>query len=313
MRLIKCFSQILLFLFLSMTISQGAFAQVERLYEAEEIAAGKKTAMIIERRYGLNKDKALQQKVSAIGNRLAKFSSKPDLPYSFKVLNSRQVNAIACPGGFIYLHKGLIDKMSSDDELVGAIAHELAHIALNHTMNTLEKKNKEYYHQEEFEADAEGFKMAYRAGYNPYGIFVTISKLNKAGKNSKHPQPEERIVRLSLIAKEAGIEPLVKKTAENGVFVFLHEDSRQILISNGFAGYTSEQRGWLLAGRIFLLKQVVEEKIDKNKLNIRVDNAESVLFYGDTYLYKLSAKEMEKENLSVLKQDIFAFLKDYKY
>ena len=77
----------------------------------QEIEIGKGVANDLEKKYGLVNDPALQARVARLGASIVAVSDRKDLPYTFKVLNSKEVNALAVPGGYIYLFKGLIDYM----------------------------------------------------------------------------------------------------------------------------------------------------------------------------------------------------------
>ena len=79
---------------------------------------GRETAMALEAQYGVVQDYELQERVNRIGQSLVAVSDRQDLEYTFKVLNCDEVNALACPGGFVYVFKGLIDYMPSDSELL---------------------------------------------------------------------------------------------------------------------------------------------------------------------------------------------------
>lgn len=77
--------------------------------------------------------------VNTIGKRLSTVSDDPSFPFSFKVLNSKDINAFALPGGPVYIHQGLIDTLSNDDEIAGVLAHEVGHITGRHGIEGLER------------------------------------------------------------------------------------------------------------------------------------------------------------------------------
>ena len=74
-----------------------------------EIAIGRQGAADLEKQYGVVTDAAMQHRLDAIGPRVAAVSQDPSLPWTFKVLNSKEVNAVCLPGGFVYVFRGLMD------------------------------------------------------------------------------------------------------------------------------------------------------------------------------------------------------------
>ncbi len=65
-----------------------------------------------------------------------------DFTYSFKVVDDKTANAFSLPGGYIYVNKGLIDRIESDDELAGVIAHEISHVSHHHMLQLLRKQSQ---------------------------------------------------------------------------------------------------------------------------------------------------------------------------
>jgi len=205
----------------------------------EEIDIGRKVANDLEKKYGLVEDAELQARVAKIGANLAAVSDRKDLPYTFKVLKSKEVNALALPGGFIYVFQGLVDYMPSDEELAGVLGHELGHVAKRHTVRQMEKSltmgilfglifgdrgvflqnlaynalMAGYSREDEREADRLGFIHSYKAGYNPYSMLLAMQKLadmeNKPsyGLFSSHPEPDTRAGLLKKQISQAGVYP----------------------------------------------------------------------------------------------------------
>ena len=103
------------------------------LSESDEIGLGHKTDGEIVKSYGTYDDAALSGYMENLGQRMAKVSHRPQLPFQFKVLDSAVVNAFAVPGGYVYLTRGILSYLNSEAELAGVIGHEIGHIAARHS------------------------------------------------------------------------------------------------------------------------------------------------------------------------------------
>jgi len=99
-----------------------------------EIALGEKTHKQIMQQYSAYEDEALQDYVSRLGQRLAAKSHRPELDYTFTVLDSDEVNAFALPGGYIYITRGIMAYFNSEAELAGVLGHELGHVTARHAV-----------------------------------------------------------------------------------------------------------------------------------------------------------------------------------
>jgi len=213
-----------------------------RLTTAQEIEIGNQTAQELEREHGLVLRGTEAARVSALGQRLIVHCERPTLPYQFKVLDTEEVNALAVPGGHVYVTRGLLEKTRPDEaELAGVIGHEIAHVARRHSAKMIEKSSQlsllmailagqsgkdtqvfaqlaqdfylqHYSREEESEADWYGIGYAYRAGYDPRGLKRFFEKLQKlqGGQEPKglevyfssHPQTSQRIKRAEKRAEE---------------------------------------------------------------------------------------------------------------
>lgn len=104
------------------------------LSEADERQIGAEThPQILEEFGGAYDDPQLQAYVSALGKKLAATSDRPNVNYTFTVLDSPVINAFAVPGGYIYVTRGLVALAQNEAELAGVISHEIGHIAAKHT------------------------------------------------------------------------------------------------------------------------------------------------------------------------------------
>ena len=102
--------------------------------EAQEIETGRKAHAQVLQQYGRYDDESLQVYVSDIGQRIAKASHRPNLQYTFTVLDSDEVNAFALPGGYVYITRGIMAYLNSEAELAAVIGHEIGHVTARHSV-----------------------------------------------------------------------------------------------------------------------------------------------------------------------------------
>ncbi len=182
------------------------------LTEEEEILLGQSIASNLLSLAPLHPDTALQSYVNQVGRWIASRSERPDLPWTFAVLDNEDINAFATPGGYIVLTKGLLLKLNSEAELAGVLGHEIGHVLKKHHLNAMQKahaktalqesaslvmdargnKNQDVLKyaaigtelygkgldkEDEFESDRIGVVLATRAGYEPYGLPAVLQTL----------------------------------------------------------------------------------------------------------------------------------------
>jgi len=105
---------------------------VVMISEAKEIEIGRQAHPRILQQYGRYDDEALQGYVNQVGQRIAAVSHRPDLQYTFTVLDSEEVNAFALPGGYVYITRGIMTYLNSEAELVAVLGHEVGHVTARH-------------------------------------------------------------------------------------------------------------------------------------------------------------------------------------
>jgi len=107
--------------------------------EQQEVAMGREEDQNVVSSMGLYDDPALQEYVEDLGLQLARSSERPQLPWSFKVVDDPVVNAFALPGGFIYITRGILAHMGSEAQLVSVLGHEIGHVTARHSANQISK------------------------------------------------------------------------------------------------------------------------------------------------------------------------------
>ena len=86
----------------------------------------------------LHSDANLQRYVNRVGKWIALHSDRPDLPWTFSVIDTETINAFAMPGGSIIVSSGLIKRLGSESELAGVLAHEIAHVVKKHQLAAIQ-------------------------------------------------------------------------------------------------------------------------------------------------------------------------------
>ncbi|MBC3916429.1 M48 family metalloprotease [Undibacterium sp. CY18W] len=179
--------------------------------EPKEVEIGNEFAAVLLGAKPLLNDPPLQRYVNTLGRWLASQTERPDLPWTFGVLDDVGFNAFATPGGKIFVTKGLLMRMRTESELVGVLSHEIAHVVLKHHVNAMQSKawtdfggeaassyiakgnlaeykgklvnlGKEMYTKgldkgDEYAADSAGVVIAARAGFDPYGLPAVLQTL----------------------------------------------------------------------------------------------------------------------------------------
>ena len=122
------------------TLAQTAVSSGFNVFSAQQdIDLGRQSAAQIERQLPMVTRSNVNRYVSLVGARLVASAPGERYPYQFKVPNLSDINAFALPGGFVYVQRGLIQRVRTEGELAGVMAHEIAHVALRHQTNQASK------------------------------------------------------------------------------------------------------------------------------------------------------------------------------
>ena len=222
-------------------LAGSALAPVAAGLDTElEKQIGKAVAATIEAETGVLDSAFLDQWVGEIGAGVARVSGRQDLKFRFKILASPEVNALALPGGHVYVNQGLLSRLTSESELAGVLAHEVAHLhdkdfqrlvkrelvflgllslARREDSRSLEigvglvqvLNSLRYSRKHEAQADAVGIKLAIRAGYDPQGVVEFLNYI-AAGRGegdwlstalATHPHAAVRLKRATALARQA--------------------------------------------------------------------------------------------------------------
>jgi len=223
----------------------SALAQTQIKYHSnkysvqDDVKLGRQAAQEADSQFPLLRDNEIQGYVEDVGRRLV--SSIPsqfqhrEFQYSFKVVNARDINAFALPGGPMYVNRGMIEAARTEGEMAGVMAHEISHVALRHGTAQATKGQKygllagiagiagtilggqgagqlaqapfavyvlKFSREYETEADILGSQIMAQAGYDPRDLgnmFRTLEQQSGGGGGgflSSHPSPSDRYARI---------------------------------------------------------------------------------------------------------------------
>jgi predicted Zn-dependent protease len=213
--------------------------------EQQEIQMGREADQQLSVSLGLVDDAELQAYVSDLGRRLAAVSERPDLPWSFRVVDDPTVNAFALPGGFIYVTRGILANFDSEAELAGVLGHEIGHVTARHSATQMSRQqlqqiglgvgmvfsetvrnygglvgaglqvmNLRYSRGDESQSDELGLRYISRLEYDAdamVGVFQMLAQVGGGGEGRipewqlTHPYPENREATMRRLIAETGV------------------------------------------------------------------------------------------------------------
>jgi len=202
-----------------------------------EVSLGRDMDQQIQKKMKILNDPQMQYRLTAITAKIAPASDRQDLAYYFRIVDDKDFNAFAIPGGYVYVNSGLVSA-STDDELACVLAHEIGHIAAKHSVKKLQATftydllmsiavgltgkqavaqlvdifvfnpvTLAYSRNDELLADKLSVRYAKRAGFNPYGMVTFFEKLKK--ENEKNPQ-----LRIEILSSHPNLDERIRKVKE---------------------------------------------------------------------------------------------------
>ncbi len=203
--------------------------QLSNISDRQEVQIGKQiNDQLVNNQFDLYNNSQINRYVNDIGQRLAKQSQRPNISYTFQVVDDQSINAAATMGGFIYVNRGLIAAADNEAQLASVMAHEIGHIAARHAIqqmrqtaiarglavaagvdrNTLVNIGVELAfklpnsRKDELEADKLGLETLQKSGYAQSGMVEFMKKLLNSGRStpsilSSHPATSDRIAALN--------------------------------------------------------------------------------------------------------------------
>jgi beta-barrel assembly-enhancing protease len=183
----------------------------------QDVDMGRQVAKEAESQLPILKDRQGTAYIDALGKQLAARAPGQKYPYQFKIVNDKNINAFALPGGFVYVNRGVIEAADNEAQLAGVIAHEIGHVALRHGTNQVSKAYiaqaplsilggvlgsnsvgsvlaqlgvgfaansimMKYSRDAETQADLMGTQILYDSGYNPNAMVQFFEKIQAESK-----------------------------------------------------------------------------------------------------------------------------------
>ncbi len=178
--------------------------------QQQEVQMGQQYSQQINAQLPIISDPEVNRYVNLLGDQIASHTSRADLDWHFYVVDSKEVNAFAVPGGYVYVNRGLIERTSAMDELAGVLGHEIGHVVRRHSIKQMEQQQgaqvgvtlacvltnicgsqaagaainvagsavfARFSRNDEAEADQEGVVNTVRAGISPEGMVTMFEKL----------------------------------------------------------------------------------------------------------------------------------------
>jgi predicted Zn-dependent protease len=170
----------------------------------QEIDMGQQYVQQINQQLPIVQDPELNRYINVLGDSIARLTSRTDITdWHFYIVDNKEVNAFAVPGGFVYVNRGLIERTQRMDQLAGVLGHEIGHVVRRHSIKQMQQQQganigvtlacvltsvcsseaagtainvggaalfAKFSRGDEAEADAEGVANTVRAGINPNGI-----------------------------------------------------------------------------------------------------------------------------------------------
>jgi len=176
----------------------------------QEVQMGQQEAAQINQQLPLVRDAEANRYINLLGDQIATKTSRADLDWRFFIVDSKEVNAFAVPGGYVYVNRGLIERTDQMDELAGVLGHEIGHVVLRHTVKQMEQMQganigvtlacvltsicnsgiaqaginiagtavfAKFSRTDESQADAQAVKNTVNAGIDPHGVVTMFEKL----------------------------------------------------------------------------------------------------------------------------------------
>jgi predicted Zn-dependent protease len=228
--------------------------------EEQDIELGKSYAPEIEKEMGGKiQNLTLQNYINSVGLKVAAVSHRPYFDFHYTALEDDTVNAFALPGGYIYITRGMLEKLESEAQLAAILGHETTHVVARHSSAQISREigievalsvastktsggamqvagiarqiiGLSYSRSQEREADLAGLDYMVKAGYDPQGMVQTMQMLEEESEGgqveflSTHPSPENRVGYIAQAIRNRGYQNLNLKVGQEDYKKFVLDE-----------------------------------------------------------------------------------------
>jgi beta-barrel assembly-enhancing protease len=109
--------------------------------QQQEIEIGQSNVQQINQQLPIVNDAEANRYINVLGDSIAKLTARADLPWTFYIVNAKEINAFAVPGGYIYVNRGLIEHTQNLSQLAGVLGHEIGHVVARHSVKQMNQMN----------------------------------------------------------------------------------------------------------------------------------------------------------------------------
>jgi predicted Zn-dependent protease len=225
-------------------------SQLMLFSEEQDIELGRSYAPEVEKEMGGKiQNLTLQNYIDGVGRKVAGVSHKPYFDYHYTALEDKSVNAFALPGGYIFITRGMLEKLENEAQLAAIFGHETVHVVARHSSAQISREigieialsavsskapagamqvaditrqivGLGYSRGQEKQADLTGLDYMVKAGYDPHAMVETMQMLEAESQGgqieflSTHPSPENRVQYIAQTIINRGYQNLNLKVGQ---------------------------------------------------------------------------------------------------
>jgi len=303
--------------------------------EADELALGQKAAAEVEKQMTLlPKEDPLSRYVDQVGQKVAAVSDRPELFYHFRIVDDATINAFALPGGYIYIHRGLLNHMNSEAELAAVLGHEIGHVTARHAVKQYTQAQayqlgalvtsifvpipygamqisnllataiiSGYGREAELQSDELSLKYIARAGYDPHatiGILETLKRLDDLDTKERKDAGEKVEKYHGAFASHPETEQRIREAVEKATSMQQERGiiGHEVMLRHleGYPYSDSAEQGAIVEQRFLHPKLGIQLKFPKNWVLTNTPSSLNARIRKKKVFFQMTLKELRKKH-----------------